>query len=318
MCRDYSRTNDTQKAYWKCKCVCGNERITDSYSLTTNLTYDCGKQVCVDNRDHVWSVKNMIGKVFGRLKVISQAEGQVNSQVLWFCECSCGNTVTVQGGNLRNGNSRSCGCRKGATHAMSHLPEYKTWESIKQRCYNINKKEYKYYGGRGIVMSDVWKNDFPSFYQHVGKKPSPEYSLDRIDGEKGYEPGNVKWATPYEQWDNRKKRGLCFSTYQYEARKTAIYSKGDKQWDIAYCLLGLGEESGEVLGKYKKCIRDNDFILDETVKNSMIKECGDVLWYLSQLCNELGTTLDHVAQVNLDKLKKRVQNNTLHGSGDER
>lgn len=83
-------------------------------------------------------------------------------------------------------------------------PEYWAWCSMKARCFNANNKKYPLYGGRGISVCAEWRNDFLSFFAHVGKRPSNKHSLDRIDGNRGYEPGNVRWATAIEQNRNRK------------------------------------------------------------------------------------------------------------------
>lgn len=91
-------------------------------------------------------------------------------------------------------------------HNLYHL-----WEGIKRRCYNPNAKNYRYYGGSGITMNENWKNnpqDFISYIvDNIGEKPDSSYSLDRIDGNRGYEPGNVKWSSPLEQKLNQRPQG---------------------------------------------------------------------------------------------------------------
>jgi hypothetical protein len=72
-----------------------------------------------------------------------------------------------------------------------------------QRCHNPNNKDYKNYGGRGIKVCDMWRESFEAFYMMLGPKPSAEYTIERIDYNKGYEPGNVKWATRQEQVLNK-------------------------------------------------------------------------------------------------------------------
>ncbi len=109
---------------------------------------------------------------------------------------------------------------------------------------------------------------------------------------------------------------LTFEDYQKESRKTAIYP--DIGSNFIYPALGLAGETGEVLEKIKKIIRDRDGKIDEEVREKLAKEIGDVLWYLAQLCTELGLNMGAVAKQNLEKLFSRKERGVLHGEGDER
>lgn len=101
---------------------------------------------------------------------------------------------------------------RNTTHGLSRTEEYKIWKGIVKRCCNPNCSGYEYYGGRGITIHPQWKNDFISFLDHIGKRPSKKHSVDRIDNSKGYVPGNVRWATRLEQNNNsRKNRILCIN-----------------------------------------------------------------------------------------------------------
>lgn len=94
-------------------------------------------------------------------------------------------------------------------HGMSDLTEYQTWKGMKQRCYNPNDPRFERYGDRGITVCDAWKNSFTAFYQDMGPKPSPKHSIDRIDNDGNYEPGNCRWATPSEQmWNTSHNRPI--------------------------------------------------------------------------------------------------------------
>jgi hypothetical protein len=88
-------------------------------------------------------------------------------------------------------------------HNMAGTPEHRAWKAAKGRCYNPKNSMFKTYGSRGITMCDEWKNDFYKFYSEVGDRPSPKHSLDRVDNNRGYEPGNVRWATDTEQARNK-------------------------------------------------------------------------------------------------------------------
>lgn len=83
-------------------------------------------------------------------------------------------------------------------------PEYRCWKDMRARCNKSGHRLYPYYGGRGIKVCDEW-NDFVPFLEHVGRRPSSDHSLDRIENSKGYEPGNVKWATRIEQQNNTRQ-----------------------------------------------------------------------------------------------------------------
>lgn len=96
--------------------------------------------------------------------------------------------------------------KKGASyerHGMKGTPEYNTWQNIKDRCTNPKNQDYHIYMGKGIGICDEWKNSFVKFFEHVGKRPEGMTSLDRIDSNKNYEPGNVRWADATTQARNK-------------------------------------------------------------------------------------------------------------------
>ena len=161
---------------------------------------------------------DMVGKVFGRLQVLSR-----NQKDYWKCVCNCGNTsVIVRSGKLlRNGQSKSCGClqKENAirqslnntgvpkTHGKTRTPEYRVWVNMKARCLDPNSQAYKNYGGRGISVCERWKESFETFLRDMGERPSDKYSLDRTDNDGDYEPSNCKWVTAKEQANNRRGYG---------------------------------------------------------------------------------------------------------------
>lgn len=261
------------------------------------------------------------GKQFNYLKVLSRDSAVSTGEAYWICECHCGIIKSISSSDLRKGKTKSCGCMRthpSTTHGMSNSSEYKIYKGMIQRCTNKNKTEYRYYGGRGITVCDTWKGSFEKFLEDMGLRPNPSYSLDRMDSNGPYSKENCRWATPDEQWENRKQISLTVNKYQFQTAKTAIYPKEDKILAISYCLLGLAGEAGEVCGKFKKVMRDGGFDITSKVRKEISAEIGDVAWYISQLCTELGLSLDTVLRNNLSKLEKRKAAGTICGSGDVR
>lgn len=109
---------------------------------------------------------------------------------------------------------------------------------------------------------------------------------------------------------------MTFNEYQKKSRETAIYYNKDKNY--IYPTLGLVGEAGEIAEKIKKVLRDNGGAVDEKDKVELVKELGDLLWYLSQLSTELGLSLDDIAVSNIEKITSRKERGVLHGSGDNR
>lgn len=156
---------------------------------------------------------DLVGLHFGKLRVDRAAPSR-NDRTYWMCECSCGAVISVATDALRRGMTISCGCYKRelqsklckermATHGMKGTPEYKVWDTMRQRCSNPKNDKYLTYGGRGIHVCERW-NDFSMFISDIGRRPSSLHSLDRIDPNGNYEPGNVRWATQKEQQNNRR------------------------------------------------------------------------------------------------------------------
>jgi len=102
--------------------------------------------------------------------------------------------------------------------------EYKTWERIKRRCYNINCKAYKHYGSRGITVCDQWRNSFMAFFRDMGPKPFPKAQIDRINNDGNYTPDNCRWVTCAENNQNRSNNKL---TMEGATEIRRLYKTGD-------------------------------------------------------------------------------------------
>lgn len=155
------------------------------------------------------------GAGFGRLTVLSYEGKNKHGHKLWYCQCTCGKTKIIPQTALNSGDSQSCGClhqetslqnmaRRIVKHQMCSTPEYKAWRSMKERCANPKHRQYKNYGARGITVCTRWKTSFENFYQDLGPRPGPTYSLDRKENNNGYYKKNCRWATSIVQ--NRNKR----------------------------------------------------------------------------------------------------------------
>ncbi|WBK39603.1 hypothetical protein CB452P1_000019 [Clostridium phage CB452P1] len=151
-----------------------------------------------------------IGDKFNEWTVLSEDERK-NGKRRLICKCSCGKISTVDGYKLRNGKSKSCGCKKSEYSKISSTKHggkgtilYSKWCGIKRRCNNKNDKHYKNYGGRGIKICNSWNESFEEFREWSFKNGYKEnLTIERIDVNKGYEPLNCKWITLKEQASNK-------------------------------------------------------------------------------------------------------------------
>lgn len=186
------------------------------------------------------NLKDLTGNHYGMLTVINN-EGQMGSrQYYWLCKCDCGREKTIRGDSLVGGKVRSCGCIKEKqdiinleitnNHKQTYHPLYGRWNDMKNRCENPRNPSYRYYGARGISICDEWHdiNKFIEWAESNGYKKG--LTIDRIDVNGNYEPGNCRWIPLIDQSYN--KTDSVYHTYNGETLTTMqwVHRYNIPQW----------------------------------------------------------------------------------------
>lgn len=158
-----------------------------------------------------------IGSRYGAWTVIGAPSRGKHGRWVTPCRCDCGREGTPQSSELKGDRSQRClSCKSqthGATRGGRKTREFRCWSSMLARCYQSNNASYPNYGGRGIAVVPQWRSrrgGFEAFLAHIGPAPTERHTIDRIDSSRGYEPGNVRWATMREQGRNmRSNRNIA-------------------------------------------------------------------------------------------------------------
>ena len=215
----HSPKSNKKEANWFAECSCDKTIVVPGHSLKSGNTKSCGchkKEVLTPD---------MTGQRFGRLVALREVDNSAykSNASMWECRCDCGNVIVTQGSALRSGHTKSCGClyielasERATKHGMSHDRLYQTWADMKQRCSNPRCASYSNYGGRGVSYAEDW-NNFETFREYalsVGYDDT--LTIERIDVNGNYEPGNVKFIPLKEQI--RNKRNSIHLTYQGETK----------------------------------------------------------------------------------------------------
>lgn len=190
-----------------------------------------------------------IGSRFGHLRVTS-SEYRKGNKTFVPCVCDCGSIYDARKYEMLRGLIVSCGCHRRASiraRSTKHgsaprgalAPEYRIWAGMRKRCNDEQCKAYPSYGGRGIKVCSRW-DDFSAFLSDMGRLPSPDHSIDRIDNNKGYEPGNCRWATRLQQVNNRRVTLMV----EFRGRKQSISDwareSGVQYWSLRNRIINLG------------------------------------------------------------------------------
>lgn len=188
---------------------------------------------------------DMTGQIFNMILVLrkggTRPSGMGGSN--WVCRCDCGKEFVAVGSAIRSGKKKSCGChakswasfmgsnpeyvakrvakntRHGHKRTRKMSTEYRTWLGMKRRCYDPKFKDYPNWGGRGIRVCKEWLHDFVAFYAYMGDRPVGDYTIDRLDPDDHYRPGNVRWAHRSEQGQKHRRNltRIAIGDLQFES-----------------------------------------------------------------------------------------------------
>lgn len=186
------------KGLYLCCCECGFEKIHPKYILVQSRSTRCER--C--RKEEFNKESDFIGKKFGSCTVLSRA-GSRNNKAAYLVRCDCGREKLATGHRIKNGLDTKCSKCRVTIHGRHNNGSFMTWKQMLRRCNSIKSASYVNYGGRGITVCDRWLK-FENFLADMGEKPYG-LSIDRINNDGNYEPGNCRWTTMKVQASNRRK-----------------------------------------------------------------------------------------------------------------
>jgi len=244
---------------WECRCECGNIVVRTSSHIISGAAKSCG---CAAR------LSIGIGARFNRL-VVLELDTPYKGHTMYKCRCDCGTVKSIRASALLKDNTLSCGCynielitKLGKSSKIEGVrdennkttTEYHSYAHMKGRCYTKTNKKYKNYGARGIIVCDRWLNSFENFLADMGKKPSPDLSIERVDVNGNYELSNCIWGTEEEQASNKTNSvHLYYNGTRYTqasfSRLCKVTPHAVEYW------LNKGLSAEEIFNKYKnkKC-----------------------------------------------------------------
>lgn len=209
----FKHKNKWGHQFWLYKCVCGSEKIINKSNVDFRTTNSCG---CLRKKKRE-KIQD------SRLLLLGSAPRDKWGNARNVYQCLCGITKVIRESSVTSGITKSCGCMQrehikliNSTKIVLHgeasqgttTKEYRCWQGMKWRCTNPNNREFKNYGGRGIKVYKSWISNYTAFRDYllltIGRCPGSNYSLDRINVNGNYEPGNLRWATKKQQANNRR------------------------------------------------------------------------------------------------------------------
>jgi len=198
---------------------------------------------------------NLTGKKFGKLTVMERANNDKSKNTQWVCKCDCGKIAVFRADHLKKGATKSCGCSKGEAisisklkHGMRRTKLYGVWNSMIQRCKNPNTCGARLYHDRGISVCPEWQ-EFETFKNWALQNGyADNFTIDRIDNNKGYYPENCRWVDLITQANNKRtnriiefngeKKTLAQWVREYNAEYGKVWLRLKRGWDFERALLG--------------------------------------------------------------------------------